>query len=156
MDNIIKAEDYRGTSIYNTIVSDSKNEQIIRETIANNLRKGLITQEQFTKANEQLDGLIEKAKKGEGSRGGHIIGHTKSGKPIYATNAFNHKHKDFTHEDHESAREILAKKAGESHEKWIKQGRARWSQHKRDADYYEDLAKEHRKEAEKKKKPALN
>lgn len=151
MDNIIKAEDYRGTSIYDTIVSDSKNEQIIRETIANNLRKGLITRDQFNKANAQLDDLIKAGKKtGAGSRGGKIIGHTKSGKPIYATNAFNIKHKDFSHEDHEHAREILAKKAGEHHEKWVRGGRSRWSQHKRDADYYEDLAKEHKKEAEKK------
>lgn len=39
---------------------------------------------------------------GEGSRGGKVIGHTRSGKPIYAT--YGHSgHKDFTAEDHADA-----------------------------------------------------
>jgi len=47
---------------------------------------------------EELD--IEKG--GEGSRGGKVIGHTKSGKPIY--DHFDHEgHKDFTKEDHRDA-----------------------------------------------------
>ena len=42
------------------------------------------------------------SKGGEGSRGGKIIGHTKSGKPIYES--FSHPaHKDFTSKDHMEA-----------------------------------------------------
>jgi DNA-binding transcriptional MerR regulator len=44
---------------------------------------------------------IEKAIKGEGSRGGKIIGHTKSGKTIYADKKHDHKtYSDFTPEEH--------------------------------------------------------
>lgn len=46
---------------------------------------------------------IEKG--GEGSRGGKIIGHTKSGKAIYDT-ASHESHKDFTPEDHNDAYKI--------------------------------------------------
>lgn len=47
-----------------------------------------------------IEGL--KVDAGEGSRGGHVIGHTSSGKPIYQ----NHKHPshaDFSQKDHENA-----------------------------------------------------
>ena len=56
--------------------------------------------ELFSKAMDQLE-RIEKGG-GEGSRGGHIIGHTRSGKAIY----FNSEHKDhkhFTSQDHKDA-----------------------------------------------------
>lgn len=57
-----------------------------------------------------LDDHLEKGLKGEGSRGGKIIGHTKSGKPIY--NTANHlKHKDFSKEDHMEAAGIHHKKS---------------------------------------------
>lgn len=40
-------------------------------------------------------------KGGEGSRGGRIIGHTKSGKPIYASKSADHPdNKNFTEDDH--------------------------------------------------------
>jgi hypothetical protein len=52
-------------------------------------------------------GMMKKAaKKGEGSRGGHIIGHTRSGKPIYATRSpreFYSRHRGFTKQDHRDA-----------------------------------------------------
>lgn len=41
-------------------------------------------------------------KGGEGSKGGKVIGHTKSGKPIYE-NADHSSHKNFTREDHLNA-----------------------------------------------------
>ena len=46
--------------------------------------------------------------KSEGSRGGKVIGHTKSGKAIYATtNIANSKyHKDWTIEDHKDAAQV--------------------------------------------------
>ena len=56
--------------------------------------------EKLTNSNFKKQNL-EKAS-GEGSRGGKVIGHTKSGKPIY--DSFEHTgHKDFSKEDHEDA-----------------------------------------------------
>lgn len=53
------------------------------------------------------DNDIEKA--GEGSKGGKVIGHTKSGKPIYAN--FNHdSHKEFTSQDHMDASDAHMKR----------------------------------------------
>lgn len=97
-------------------------------TLKDNLEKGLITEELHTQATNQLKSLVEKAggdtttfdtivekedseeeesddeieKGGEGSRGGKIIGHTKSGKPVYDS-ASHEGHKDFTKEDHHDA-----------------------------------------------------
>lgn len=51
---------------------------------------------------------------GEGSRGGHIIGHTSSGKPIYGK-ASHPGHKKFTAKDHVEAMTVhrnLGKEAG--------------------------------------------
>src|ERR1035437_837598 len=48
------------------------------------------------------DPIEDIVKGGEGSRGGKVIGHTKSGKPIYDT--FEHEgHKDFNAQDHKDA-----------------------------------------------------
>jgi 8-oxo-dGTP diphosphatase len=49
-----------------------------------------------------------------GSRGGKIIGHTRSGKPIYET-AKHHKHADFTHEDHADAAKAQRNRKTASH-----------------------------------------
>ncbi len=47
---------------------------------------------------------------GEGSKGGHIIGHTGSGKPIYR-NAKHPDHKGFTAKDHDTASVMHGMKA---------------------------------------------
>jgi len=67
-----------------------------------------IVKVEFEKGNVDLDTFLDYTlkynilKKSEGSRGGHIIGHTKSGKPIYEDH--NHpSHQNFTHQDHEDA-----------------------------------------------------
>src|SRR5690349_8453397 len=71
----------------------------VREIIGKNFEEGKIDTLTFLKANVQYTEIIEKA---EGSRGGKVIGHTKSGKAIYDTH--NHPgHKDFTSEDHREA-----------------------------------------------------
>lgn len=57
--------------------------------------------------------LIQKG--GEGSKGGKIIGHTKSGKPIYGT-AFHSGHQDFTYYDHKDAA-LLHRRLGKVHDK---------------------------------------
>jgi len=49
---------------------------------------------------EQSDSMIEKA--GEGSKGGTVIGHTKSGKAIYATQNAKHE-KTYNSADHKDA-----------------------------------------------------
>lgn len=55
------------------------------------------------------NGTLQKGK-GEGSRGGKIIGHTSSGKAIYA-NASHASHKAFTSQDHAEASKYHAKMA---------------------------------------------
>lgn len=102
---MISINDYTNQS-YNPhlvkgFVQEIPTEQVIRKQLSDNLSKGLIDQDVYDKAIDQLDDLI-KAKTGEGSRGGHVIGHTKSGKPVYAAkNA--HDYKDFTAQDHRDA-----------------------------------------------------
>jgi hypothetical protein len=49
---------------------------------------------------------------GEGSRGGHIIGHTKSGKPVYKAAEGAHAHyAKFSAQDHEDAAELHREEA---------------------------------------------
>lgn len=81
----------------------------ILKKIEENFQKGAIDTLTFLKAMVAYN-TIEKG--GEGSRGGKIIGHTKSGKPIYDT--YSHEgHKDFSVNDHEDAFIAHSKK-------WIK------------------------------------
>ena len=54
--------------------------------------------------------LIEK---GEGDRGGVIIGHTKSGKPIYQDHK-NESHKNFTSQEHKEAADLHSHLASHS------------------------------------------
>ncbi len=78
----------------------------IYQQLVHNLHTKKIDVNQFFKALDQYGDLIEKAggKKGEGSKGGHVIGHTKSGKPVYKhEGAGSHKYKEFTDEDHADA-----------------------------------------------------
>jgi hypothetical protein len=58
---------------------------------------------EISKAQNHVNKALDLMKGGEGSRGGKIIGHTTSGKPIYYK-ANHPSHKNFTIEDHEDAR----------------------------------------------------
>lgn len=95
--------------------------------------------------------LIEKG--GEGSRGGKIIGHTKSGKPIYDT--IRHSgHKDFSVEDHFDAERLHIKKLGELKDRYpIIPGTdrtAKMSQEDLDKwDYHHSMSDKHYKKAKK-------
>lgn len=90
--NIISANDYKGTNIEKALSSDNI------EKGGQELKKGEIGVTAF-----DMIQAIEKG--GEGSRGGKIIGHTKSGKPVYAVD--RHKYgKDFSIEDHKDAANI--------------------------------------------------
>lgn len=83
---MISISDYQGTNIEKAFGIDEKihlTPELIKQSLDEKLEKGLIDQPLYDKAVEQLNGLIEKAGKGEGSRGGKVIGHTKSGHPIY-------------------------------------------------------------------------
>lgn len=51
---------------------------------------------------DAFNDLIKAGKEGEGSRGGHIIGHTRSGKPIYQ-DANHAEHKGFVAHEHRDA-----------------------------------------------------
>jgi len=62
---------------------------------------------------ETSESILEKS--GEGSKGGKIIGHTKSGKPIYEHSI--HTSKDFTAEDHSDATSAHMKAAKSANEK---------------------------------------
>ena len=58
------------------------------------------------KSYSDINDLVEELfKSGEGSRGGTIVGHTQSGKPVYAESHSAH-YKDFKLEDHHDAQNI--------------------------------------------------
>jgi len=67
------------------------------------------------KPHKKSEDSVDKAM-GEGARGGKIIGHTQSGKPIYAASG-NRNHKMFGKQDHEDAavthRDLMDSKAHE-------------------------------------------
>lgn len=66
----------------------------------------MINLDSFTNKDEILKSNIDNNLliKGEGARGGKIIGHTQSGKPVYESSRKNHdKYKDFTKDDHKDA-----------------------------------------------------
>ena len=58
--------------------------------------------------------LVKGDRSKEGSRGGHVIGHTSSGKPIYASHAGNFKAhtKDWSKQDHADAASLHGKLEG--------------------------------------------
>lgn len=71
---------------------------INRAEVATNIMKGF---------GQEIDFII---KGGEGSKGGRVIGHTKSGKPIYHS-PDNPEHKKFTFRDHLDAATLHDKRA---------------------------------------------
>lgn len=68
------------------------------------------------KAKDHSDyGDSKLSKGGEGSRGGHVIGHTKSGKPVYVGHADHADYKNFSSQDHLDAAELHRDKAKHHH-----------------------------------------
>lgn len=121
MGNTIGISDYKDSSIEKSmnesfgLEKGGKTTMVIhadrvRKALDNKLEKGLIDEVTYLKALVQLDNVLEKAGKGEGSRGGKVIGHTKSGKAVY-----DHKrgadYSDFSHQDHKDASDIHTKEA---------------------------------------------
>lgn len=64
--NIISKADYADHNIGKSFIGTKTPLEIITD----NFSKGLIDKGTFEKAKQQLDDLLEKASKGEGSRGG--------------------------------------------------------------------------------------
>lgn len=96
----------------------------------------------------------ELEKGGEGSRGGQVIGHTKSGKAIYKNRDANHPgYAKFTEEDHDDAASIHSDKAfhhedkaGEHEYKADEnEGNTKWNHHMTQADKHKAKSDYHDK-----------
>lgn len=80
-------------------LSDIKKESFENDVIKSLDNKDSFLSKAFNVINKSLE-LFEKG--GEGSRGGKIIGHTKSGKPIYSHGYHtDYSSKNYSSEDHE-------------------------------------------------------
>lgn len=95
---------------------------------------------------EDLYGIIKsmvKSAEGEGSRGGVVIGHTRSGKPIYQNSSKHPSFKEFSKEDHEDAK-AKHKELSEKFKKDKEEGRVpdyrEHNHHHREADEHGDEA----------------
>lgn len=90
-------------------------------------------------------------KGGEGSKGGKVIGHTKSGKPIYAHNGFNASHANFSHADHTEAAATNRNVAAQHRTKAKSApNAAQRQQHLAAASNHNQFANEHEEQAKKK------
>lgn len=84
-------------------------------------------------AAQELEDAIKKG--GEGSRGGKVIGHTKSGKPIYENlKADSEEYSDFSIRDHQDASDLHDKKSVKHYNKDDKE---KWKHHHTIADSHE-------------------
>lgn len=93
----------------------------IREVIEENFAKGAIDQALYESACNQLDAIEKGWSANEGSRGGKVIGHTKSGSPIYAghfkDDKYHGNHEDYSKQDHLDAADTHQKEAAKFREK---------------------------------------
>jgi len=102
MNNIITKADYiNGTN--SNLVKGFVDDRSPRQIIEDNFEKGLIDQQTHDIALQVLD-KVDLSKGGEGSKGGKVIGHTQSGKPIYSHKNAS-EYGDFTKQDHWDAQE---------------------------------------------------
>lgn len=83
----------------------------------------------------QIKGL--KIDAGEGSKGGHVIGHTTSGKPIYAAGNRGNAGRDWKHSDHAEA--------AKAHSNEIKKLREKMDDLGRHANYHDRMSKQTKK-----------
>lgn len=83
-------------------------EEWIEADLIFDLKDHLVAMETSSRKTEDIRDILKKdeedelEKGGEGSRGGKIIGHTKSGKPVYASKSAN-EYSDFSKDDHKDA-----------------------------------------------------
>lgn len=118
--------------------------EIIRKQLGNKLEKGIIDPLLYGIAIHQLDNLLEKASKGEGSKGGHIIGHTKSGKAVYKT---GEKGEKYSGQDHLDAAEAHRQEAGKHIDEAGKSGYQARQSHITIADHHNRMIQSHEKSA---------
>lgn len=90
----------------------------------------------------------ELEKGGEGSKGGKVIGHTESGKPIY-NNANHPAHKDFTSSEHRDASMIHEDKREKYASSKTDSGFEKFMHHKEQFDQHEE-AENHERDKERK------
>lgn len=71
--------------------------------------------------------IFQQMSKAEGERGGHVIGHTQSGKPVYASQWDHPEHASFTRQDHLDAAAHYNRTAAASsgNERWNAETNAR-------------------------------
>lgn len=94
----------------------------------------------FDTALNDIKNVLNKA---EGSRGGHVIGHTKSGKPIYSNNS-HPDHDNFTSEEHREAAEHHRRKVGDMNDNIRNADKTDYSTR----NHYREKRAHHRKQAE--------
>ena len=97
-------------------------------------------------------------KAGEGSKGGNVIGHTQSGKPIYDS-AGSANHKEFTAQDHYDAANRHGWHASRKSEEFYRQGNgdgtisakgiAKQKKLRKEIEKHSDYKERHRAKAEK-------
>lgn len=72
------------------------------------LEHNLYQRNNIFKSFSNVEDVLNKG--GEGSKGGKVIGHTKSGKPVYRNHTVKNKvYKDFTKQDHADASKLHRK-----------------------------------------------
>lgn len=98
----LSLDDFVDSKVKHNIFKQSSSPDTIRHELDLSFEKGFIDRPLYESAIEQLNDVVEKASKGEGSKGGKIIGHTKSGKPVYQGKS-GHDYKDFSEDDHRDA-----------------------------------------------------
>jgi hypothetical protein len=89
-----------------------------------------LSQQQMLQLDQYMDDTVEKGDendlekgKGEGSKGGKVIGHTTSGKPVYAKKR-GEDYKNFTSQDHEDAAQLHYEISDHGHHFQMKESHA--------------------------------
>lgn len=105
------------------------NNQFIGLRNANNILKS------FQQDSVQLPDL-DTLRKAEGSRGGKVIGHTKSGKAVYAHKVAHHvDHKGWTSHDHSDASKLHEENAINIHTAGTKKNLSEFGRQRLNEDY---------------------
>lgn len=92
----------------------------------------------------EINGLKVDAGSGPGSRGGHVIGKTSSGKPIYAS-AYHREHGNFNSEEHKEAAAAHQSEA-EKHESYVNEQQKKVNP-RRDVSHRAQLKEHHERQA---------
>ena len=86
-------------------MTQSVEDRIRQEQLEQRLRAAVVTGQSSLVEKAFNEAVLDRIDKAEGSRGGKIIGHTRSGKPIYDT-ANHPSHSDFSSKEHYEAGQL--------------------------------------------------